>query len=137
MPVPTRLDYSVIHVSDRERFNKFYAQIMGAELVALPGWAYHFGVKQLNVYGPGVKPAVVARLPVQPGNSDLCFEWMGPVEDAIAHLQHHGQYIFPQSRWIADRVHELSCYYEFMRVTRTTPAASSGSRGQEGRSKRW
>jgi hypothetical protein len=31
----------------------------------------------------------VARLPVQPGNSDLCFEWDGPIEDAIVHLQRH------------------------------------------------
>jgi catechol 2,3-dioxygenase-like lactoylglutathione lyase family enzyme len=28
-----------------------------------------------------------ARLPVQPGNSDICFVWPGPVEGAIAHLQ--------------------------------------------------
>ena len=53
---------------------------MGAELVARPvGFAYRFGDKQLNVHGPGVKPAEVARLPVQPGNSDLCFEWSGPI----------------------------------------------------------
>jgi catechol 2,3-dioxygenase-like lactoylglutathione lyase family enzyme len=29
----------------------------------------------------------VARLPVQPGNSDLCFEWDGPIEGAIEHLK--------------------------------------------------
>lgn len=64
--------------------------VMGAELVARnPGWAYRFGDKQLNVHGEGVRPAEVARLPVQPGNSDLCFEWMGPVADAIAHLKKH------------------------------------------------
>jgi catechol 2,3-dioxygenase-like lactoylglutathione lyase family enzyme len=28
----------------------------------------------------------VAWLPVQPGNSDLCFEWPGPVEEAVEHL---------------------------------------------------
>ena len=44
---------------------------------------------RLNVHGPGVKPAEVARLPVQPGNSDLCFEW-GPIDSAIAHLKAHG-----------------------------------------------
>jgi catechol 2,3-dioxygenase-like lactoylglutathione lyase family enzyme len=32
----------------------------------------------------------VARLPVQPGNSDLCFAWDGPIEDAVAHLDAHG-----------------------------------------------
>ena len=69
----------------------FYADVMGAELVQRPaGWAYRFGDKQLNVHGPGVQPAEVARLPVQPGNSDLCFEWQGPIEGAIAHLKAHG-----------------------------------------------
>jgi hypothetical protein len=29
--------------------------------------------------------AGLERLPVRPGNSDLCF-WPGPIEDAIAHL---------------------------------------------------
>src|SRR5262245_21356110 len=86
--VPTRLDHCVIHVSGWERSNRFYAEVMGAELVKRPvGWAYRFGDKQLNVHGPGVKPAEVARLPVQPGNSDLCFEWRGPNEGAIAHLK--------------------------------------------------
>ena len=33
-----------------------------------------------------MSPAPVARLPVQPGNSDLCFAWDGPIEDAVAHL---------------------------------------------------
>jgi extradiol dioxygenase family protein len=27
---------------------------------------------------------------VQPGNSDLCFEWKGPIADAIAHLERRG-----------------------------------------------
>jgi catechol 2,3-dioxygenase-like lactoylglutathione lyase family enzyme len=91
MPPPTRLDHCVIHVSEWERSNKFYVEVMGAELVARPiGFAYRFGDRQLNVHGPGVKPAEVARLPVQPGNSDLCFEWAGPIADAIAHLKAHG-----------------------------------------------
>jgi hypothetical protein len=44
---------------------------------------------QLNLHGPGFHPAEVARLPVQPGNSDLCFEWNGPIDDAIVHLKKH------------------------------------------------
>ena len=91
MAVPTKLDHCVIHVSAWERSNKFYSEVMGAELVERPaGWSYRFGDKQLNVHGPGVRPAEVARLPVQPGNSDLCFEWAGPIEDAIEHLKAHG-----------------------------------------------
>lgn len=86
-----KLDHCVIHVSDWARSNKFYSEVLGAELVERsPGWAYRFGDKQLNVHGVGVRPAEVARLPVQPGNSDLCFEWDGPIADAIAHLKAHG-----------------------------------------------
>lgn len=90
--VPTKLDHCVIHVSDWQRSNAFYTQVLGAELVTRPagGFAYRFGSTQLNVHGPGVQPAEVARLPVQPGNSDLCFEWDGPITDAIAHLAAQG-----------------------------------------------
>ena len=90
MALPVKLDHCVIHVSDWDRSNAFYRDVMGAELVQRPtGWAYRFGTEQLNLHGPGLKPEPVARLPVQPGNSDLCFEWMGPIEDAIDHLKLH------------------------------------------------
>jgi catechol 2,3-dioxygenase-like lactoylglutathione lyase family enzyme len=86
-----KLDHCVIKVSEWERSNAFYRDVLGAELVARPvGWAYRFGDKQLNVHGPGVTPAEVARLPVQPGNSDLCFEWTGPIAGAIEHLKQCG-----------------------------------------------
>ena len=88
---PTRLDHCVIHVSEWPRSNDFYTRVMGAELVRRPsGYAYRFGDKQLNVHGPGVSPAEVARVPVAPGNSDLCFEWLGPIADAVAHLERCG-----------------------------------------------
>jgi catechol 2,3-dioxygenase-like lactoylglutathione lyase family enzyme len=87
MSLPIKLDHCVIHVSDWERSNAFYRDVLGAELMARPvGWAYRFGDTQLNLHGPGFKPAEVARLPVQPGNSDLCFEWKGPIADAVAHV---------------------------------------------------
>jgi catechol 2,3-dioxygenase-like lactoylglutathione lyase family enzyme len=58
MAIPTKLDHCVIHVSDWERSNAFYRDVMGADLVQRPvGWAYRFGDKQLNVHGRGVKPA--------------------------------------------------------------------------------
>ena len=88
MALPVKLDHCVIHVSDWERSNAFYAQVVGAEVVRRgQGFAYRFGDTQLNLHGPGLTPAPVARLPVQPGNSDLCFEWQGPIDDAIAHLE--------------------------------------------------
>jgi catechol 2,3-dioxygenase-like lactoylglutathione lyase family enzyme len=91
MTLPVKLDHCVIHVSDWDRSNAFYRDVMGAELVERPtGWAYRFGTEQLNLHGPGVKAEPVARLPVQPGNSDLCFEWRGPIGDALAHLKARG-----------------------------------------------
>ncbi|HXF88614.1 MAG TPA: VOC family protein [Xanthobacteraceae bacterium] len=90
MRPPTKLDHCVIHVTDWERSNAFYRDVLGAEVVARPvGFAYRFGDNQLNVHGPGVTPAEVARIPVAPGNSDLCFEWKGPIAEAIAHLGRH------------------------------------------------
>ena len=87
MALPVTFDHCVVHVSDWERSNAFYRDVLGAELVRRPqGWAYRFGAAQLNLHGPGFHPAEVARLPVQPGNSDLCFEWNGPIADAIDHL---------------------------------------------------
>src|SRR4030095_13648065 len=87
MALPIKLDHCVIHVSDWERSNAFYRDVLGAELIKRAnGWAYRFGDTQLNLHGPGFQPAEVARLPVQPGNSDLCFEWKGPIADAVAHL---------------------------------------------------
>jgi catechol 2,3-dioxygenase-like lactoylglutathione lyase family enzyme len=89
--LPIRFDHCVVHVSDWGRSNDFYSTVLGAELVQRSvGWAYRFGETQLNLHGPGLKPAEVARLPVQPGNSDLCFEWNGPISDAVAHLQRCG-----------------------------------------------
>jgi catechol 2,3-dioxygenase-like lactoylglutathione lyase family enzyme len=35
-------------------------------------------------------PSPVARVSVEPGNSDLCFAWPGPIADAKAHLQRLG-----------------------------------------------
>ena len=82
-----KLDHCVITVSDWEVSNRFYQQVLGAELVAIgAGWAYRFGQAQLNLHGPGVLGDPNARVPVPAGGSDLCFEWDGPIEEAIAHL---------------------------------------------------
>ena len=85
-----KLDHCVIHVADWDRSNPFYRDVLGAELVPVAsGWSYRFGDAQLNVHGPGVQATPVARLPVQPGGSDLCFEWTGPIREAQAHLAAH------------------------------------------------
>ena len=81
------LDHCVIHVSDWERSNAFYQDVLGAEVIQKgDGWVYQFGPVRLNVHGPGIKAHPVARVPVPPGGSDLCFVWPGAVEDAAQHL---------------------------------------------------
>jgi catechol 2,3-dioxygenase-like lactoylglutathione lyase family enzyme len=85
------LDHSVIAVSDWERSNAFYREVLGAEIVERGGgYAYRFGDQQLNVHGPGLEPSIVARDPVRPGNSDLCFVWTGGADAALEHLRRHG-----------------------------------------------
>jgi catechol 2,3-dioxygenase-like lactoylglutathione lyase family enzyme len=93
MASAVRLDHCVIGVSDWERSNRFYRDVIGAELVDVGDGrvSYRLGDTQLNVHGPGVDVSTnVARLPVRPGNSDLCFVWSGTIEEALAHLETHG-----------------------------------------------
>jgi len=89
----SRLDHCVIAVSDWDAATRFYRDVVGAEVVPIDSGRVFFrvGDTQLNVHGPGFMPATnVARLPVQPGNSDLCFVWDGPIDSAIDHLGRRG-----------------------------------------------
>jgi catechol 2,3-dioxygenase-like lactoylglutathione lyase family enzyme len=89
--VNARFDHCVIHVSHWERSNAFYRDVLGAEIIeAGAGFSYRFGDAQLNCHGPGVEAEPLARVPVAPGNSDLCFTWPGPIAEAAAHLERHG-----------------------------------------------
>ena len=89
--MPTRLDHAVIAVTDWERSNAFYRDVLGAELLRQgDAWRYRFGPVQLNVHGPGVAGHPLARVPVGPGNSDLCFVWEGTAEEAAEHLRSRG-----------------------------------------------
>jgi catechol 2,3-dioxygenase-like lactoylglutathione lyase family enzyme len=88
-----RLDHCVIAVSDWEKSNAFYRDVVGAGIldVGTGRFAYRIGTTQLNVHGPGVDVgSLVARLPVQAGNSDVCFVWEGPIEAAVEHLAGQG-----------------------------------------------
>lgn len=86
-----RLDHCVIQVRDWDRANAFYGTVLGAEVIAQgKGFVYRFGPVQLNVHGPGVEASPVARDPVRPGNSDLCFVWDGSLAEAEVHLAAHG-----------------------------------------------
>ncbi|WP_102958344.1 VOC family protein [Mangrovicella endophytica] len=85
------LDHCVIHLSDWQRSERFYTEVLGAKVIpAKVGFALRFGDQQLNCHGPGAKPDPVAKHPVMPGNSDLCFRWSGPIDGAVAHLKRCG-----------------------------------------------
>lgn len=91
-----RLDHCVIASSDLDRSDVFYRDVLGAEISAPFEFfrQYRIGGQMLNVHGPGtraVAPAdLLARQPVDPGNSDLCFEFPGSVEEAQGWLEQHG-----------------------------------------------
>ena len=91
MAVHIVIDHCVIAVSDWERSNAFYRDVLGAGIDQKDArfGHYRFGDWQLNVHGPGFA-GLNADKPVEPGNSDLCFVWPGPIEDAVAHLAQHG-----------------------------------------------
>jgi catechol 2,3-dioxygenase-like lactoylglutathione lyase family enzyme len=89
----TRLDHLVIAVSDWERSNAFYRDVLGADVVEVDRgrFAYVLADEQrLNVHGPGSTPHPRAADPVRPGNSDLCFVCDGPIDAAVAHLERCG-----------------------------------------------
>jgi len=88
-----RIDHVVIAVSDYERSNRFYADVLGVDVHEISRGRYAYKLadgQQLNVHGPGSSPVPRAADPVRPGNSDLCFVWDGTPEEADAHLLSHG-----------------------------------------------
>jgi catechol 2,3-dioxygenase-like lactoylglutathione lyase family enzyme len=91
MSGPARIDHVVIAVSDWAQSNAFYADVVGAEVEKRDGgYAYRIGDQRLNVHGPRSSPDPVAADPVRPGNSDLCIEWVGPIETCVRHLEAKG-----------------------------------------------
>jgi catechol 2,3-dioxygenase-like lactoylglutathione lyase family enzyme len=87
------LDHVVVAVSDWERSNAFYRDVLGAEVVELDRGRYAYRLadgRQLNVHGPGATPEPRAADPVRPGNSDLCFHFAGTADEAIAYLRARG-----------------------------------------------
>lgn len=100
------LDHCVIASSDFDRSDAFYKAVFGA-IVERPMpflRRYRIGSQMLNVHGPELlqhaTADLVARLPVAPGNSDLCFAWEGTTEELLDHLAACGVTITvgPESR---------------------------------------
>lgn len=88
----TQIDHVIMKVSDWDAAKVFYRDVVGAEIVDHPdgNFAIRFGQQQLNLHGPGITTHLTATVPVAPGNTDICFVWNGPSEDAAAHLRTHG-----------------------------------------------
>jgi catechol 2,3-dioxygenase-like lactoylglutathione lyase family enzyme len=86
-----RLDHVVIAVSDVERSNAFYREVVGVEVIDRGDGSFAYGLEgqRLNVHSPGSSPYPVAELPVRPGGSDLCLVWQGPIEEAVELLRQH------------------------------------------------
>ena len=56
------IDHTVVTVTDWERSNAFYRDVLGATVVPRgPVHAYRFGSTQLNAHGPGFDPATSTR----------------------------------------------------------------------------
>jgi catechol 2,3-dioxygenase-like lactoylglutathione lyase family enzyme len=114
--VRPRIDHVVIGVSDWERSNAFYRDVLGAELIDKGDGSaarhYRFGDQQLGVHGPGMDPYPIADRPAEPGGADICLAWDGPIEEAIRHLQRHDVEILegPVKRYGA-RGEGLSVYF--------------------------
>ncbi len=94
--VNLRLDHVVIASSDLARSDAFYAQVLGARIERRRDnfRQYRIADQLLNVHGPGlaetVCPDLLATRPVTPGNSDLCFEWIGEATALTDHLARCG-----------------------------------------------
>ena len=108
----TALDHVVIAVSDWERSNAFYRDVLGAEIEQRDEWFahYRFGDWMLNVHGPGFE-GLNAALPVAPGGSDLCFVWPGTLAEAVEHLRGHGVEIVGENDGAFARGRARSVYF--------------------------
>ena len=87
-----RLDHVVIAVSDWERSNAFYRDVLGAEVVELDRgrYAYRIGGRQLNVHGPGTRRRSRARGRRSPGEQRPLLRVAGADRGAVEHLRRHG-----------------------------------------------
>jgi len=93
-PEVISIDHVILAVSDWGRSRSFYERALGAEAVELESGrkALRIGPTQLNVHLPAdlASGENLARLPVRPGGSDICFQWDGPIAKAISHLKGEG-----------------------------------------------
>jgi catechol 2,3-dioxygenase-like lactoylglutathione lyase family enzyme len=87
MALPVSLDHCVIHVSDWARSNRFYAEVLGAEVVA-PRAGVRLPFRRCPSQRPraGTRAVSAGAVTGATRHSDLCFEWLGTIVEAQTHL---------------------------------------------------
>ncbi len=85
------IDHFVLTVRDIEATCRFYAQVLGMEVVTFEGGrrALHFGTQKINLHRAGAEVAPHARHPT-PGAGDFCLLTDRPLADIIAHIKAQG-----------------------------------------------
>lgn len=84
-------DHIVLTVTDIEASSRFYARVLGMQVVTFAGGrrALAFGQQKVNLHQRGKEFEPKASAPT-PGSADLCFIAATPIETVIAHLQECG-----------------------------------------------
>lgn len=91
------LDHVVIVVRDFEATLAFYIGALGCEPLGVDDWrqgrrrfpSLRAGRTMINVHQAG-RPVGLDAANMQVGSEDLCFEWSGPIDDAVERLRAHG-----------------------------------------------
>jgi len=85
------LDHVVLTVQDIDATCKFYATVLGMEIVAFGEnrKALSFGSQKINLQQLGRESTLRAEKPT-PGSADVCFVTSVPLADVIAHLNFCG-----------------------------------------------
>jgi catechol 2,3-dioxygenase-like lactoylglutathione lyase family enzyme len=85
------LDHVVLTVQDIDATCKFYAKVLGMEIVTFGEnrKALSFGSQKINLQQLGRESTLRAEMPT-PGSADVCFVTSVPLADVIAHLNFCG-----------------------------------------------
>ena len=86
-----QLDHLVLTVADIERSCKFYASVLGMEVVTFADnrTALKFGQQKINLHQQDSKFEPHAQHP-QPGSADLCLLTSAEIPEILQHLNNHG-----------------------------------------------
>jgi len=85
------LDHIVLTVKDIDASCKFYADVLGMEIVTFGRnrKALSFGSQKINLQQAGRESTLIAQYPT-PGSGDVCFVTSTPIADVVAHLSSRG-----------------------------------------------